>query len=97
MIGMVLVASPKATTNKPVAAGSKVPAWPAFCALKHHFILLTTAAEEMPAGLSTNNQPCIDLPFFFRSLILNIAFDFVSIKQGSYGVHIIKSSIRKKF
>jgi hypothetical protein len=50
------VASPKATAKSPVASGSKVPAWPAFLALKSQRTLLTTALEEIPACLFTKTQ-----------------------------------------
>ena len=65
IMGIVLVASPNAIANKPVAAGSSVPEWPAFLASKHHFILLTTAVDDKPSGLSTKSQPSILRPFFY--------------------------------
>ena len=92
-MGIVLVASPNAIANKPVAAGSSVPEWPAFLASKHHFILLTTAVDDKPSGLSTKSQPSILRPFFLRLFILSIAFDFIFIKKGAHCVHIVKSSI----
>ena len=56
MYGIVLVASPNAIAKSPVASGSKVPACPAFLALKSQRTLLTTALEEIPACLSTKTQ-----------------------------------------
>ena len=40
-----------AIASSPVAAGSSVPAWPAFRASSAHFALATTAAEVGPRGL----------------------------------------------
>src|SRR5574343_849012 len=68
MWGTVFVASPSATARAPVAAGSSVPAWPAFCALKAHFTLFTTEVEVMPAGLSMTSQPEMARPFFVRAM-----------------------------
>ena len=63
-----MVASPKATAKTPVAAGSSVPAWPAFCAPKAHFTLFTTVVDPTPAGLSTTSQPFTGRPFFPRAM-----------------------------
>ena len=56
-IGTVLVASPNATGNTPEASGSRVPAWPAFFALKRYFNCATACVEVTPTGLSRLIQP----------------------------------------
>src|SRR6185312_11999529 len=66
--GTVLVASPSATASTPVAIGSSVPAWPAFCASKTRLTAPTTCVEVTPDGLSTITQPCTAEPFFLRGI-----------------------------
>src|SRR5690606_29051937 len=50
--------------SKPVASGSSVPAWPAFCAPNSHLILATASVEPVLYGLSSTTHPEIGLPFF---------------------------------
>src|SRR3954468_9000174 len=42
----------------PEASGSRVPAWPAFLALKARFTTATACVEVMPTPLSSTSQPC---------------------------------------
>ena len=55
--GTVLVASPSAIGRMPEASGSRVPAWPAFLALKARFTTATAWVEVMPTRLSRMTQP----------------------------------------
>src|SRR5829696_5015735 len=41
----------------PEASGSRVPAWPAFLALKARFTTATACVEVMPTPLSSTSQP----------------------------------------
>src|SRR5215211_6122611 len=41
----------------PEASGSRVPAWPAFLALKARFTTETACVEVMPTPLSSTSQP----------------------------------------
>src|SRR5688572_24559831 len=43
----------------PVAIGSSVPVWPTRLAPRTALTRATTAAEVIPAGLSTTRTPCI--------------------------------------
>src|SRR6185436_8381809 len=47
----------------PLASGSSVPAWPAFCASKMRFTMLTAWVEVRSTGLSRISQPSTLLPF----------------------------------
>ena len=47
--------------STPVAAGSRVPAWPAFCASSAHFALATAAADETPGRL-VEDEPAVHRP-----------------------------------
>ena len=47
--------------RRPVAAGSRVPAWPALAASSAHFALATTAAEVGAGGL-VDDQPAVHRP-----------------------------------
>jgi hypothetical protein len=67
--GTVFVASPSATASSPVAAGSSVPAWPAFCASSARRTVLTTSVEVRPAGLSITIQPETGCPLRLRDML----------------------------
>ena len=51
------VARPKPNVNRPVAIGSKVPAWPIFFIPKIRRAAATAPCEDIPAGLSTTVNP----------------------------------------
>src|SRR5690242_9218604 len=56
--------------STPVAIGSSVPAWPAFCASKMRRTWPTTCVEVRPLGLSTMTQPWTGEPFFLRLIVV---------------------------
>src|SRR5688572_23065837 len=53
----------------PEASGSSVPAWPAFCASKIRFTMLTAWVEVRSTGLSRISQPSTFCPFL-RLIVL---------------------------
>src|SRR5688572_7689357 len=53
----------------PEASGSSVPAWPAFCASKMRFTILTAWVEVRSTGLSRISQPSTFCPFL-RLIVL---------------------------
>src|SRR5262245_4052976 len=57
----------------PLASGSRVPAWPAFCASKMRFTRLTAWVEVRSTGLSRISQPSTFSPFL--RLIVLILFE----------------------
>ena len=63
-----MVASPRAIGRMPDASGSRVPPWPAFCALNARLTSATALVEVMPTGLSRMTQPCTGLPFRLRAM-----------------------------
>src|SRR5215212_9304031 len=73
MNGTVLVASPSAIGRMPVASGSRVPAWPAFWALKARRTRLTAWVEPSPSGLSSTTQPETGSPFLLRPTVVPAA------------------------
>src|SRR5580704_16307277 len=52
----------------PVAIGSNVPAWPAFCASNARRTRATACVEPSPCGLSRTTQPEIGWPFRLRPI-----------------------------
>src|SRR5581483_7947539 len=66
----VLVASPNATGSTPVASGSSVPAWPAFCARSSRRTAATACAELIARGLSRTSQPCTGSPRRLRAIVV---------------------------
>src|SRR5829696_8167830 len=66
--GTVLVASPSAIGSTPLASGSSVPPWPAFCAPNKRRTLPTAGVEPSPTGLSSTTQPSILSPFLLRDI-----------------------------
>src|SRR3990172_11192457 len=67
--GTVLVASPSAIGSTPVASGSSVPAWPAFCALNRCLTRPTALVEFSPCGLSRMSQPLTGKPLRCRAMV----------------------------
>ena len=65
----VLVASPSAMGSTPVASGSSVPAWPAFCAWKARRTRPTAWVEPRPSGLSSTTQPLTGRPLRLRPIV----------------------------
>src|SRR5689334_18428976 len=63
----------------PVARGSRVPAWPAFCASKMRFTTLTAWVEVMSAGLSRISQPSTFWPFLRRIVAVLVIRVFLII------------------
>src|SRR4051812_16140684 len=63
----------------PVASGSSVPAWPAFCALNSRRTFDTASVEVISYVLSRQIQPCTGSPFFVRPMVSFLVFVFAVV------------------
>src|SRR6185295_3842665 len=65
----VFVASPSAIGRMPVASGSSVPEWLAFCASNARRTAPTACVDVIFGGLSRTSQPWTGLPFLRRAIV----------------------------
>src|SRR5579864_4706489 len=85
--GTVLVASPRAIGNTPLAAGSRVPPWPALTAPRLRRTAATAALDVIPSGLSRTSQPWTGRPRALRAIVpavvvgCEIALDLGPVEQ----------------